>query len=230
MKIAIHQPQYMPWLGFYHKMASADLFVLLNDVQFKKNEWQNRNRIRSSTGWQWLSVPTTYKFPQLICEVGIDMSQEWQKNHLASLVTCYSNSRFGKQYLSLFEEYYSNSFSMIDKINNDSVYLLATIMEINTPMVVSSDYTFTGSSTERLVNICRHFKADTYLAGAGGRHYMDLDLFKKANITVEFQEFSCPVYEQLWCKSEADFIPGLSALDLVFNCGDKSRSILMGNS
>jgi hypothetical protein len=82
MVLAIHQPQYMPWVGYFHKMASADLFVFLDDVQFKKNEWQHRNRIRNADGWQWLSVPNTYKLPQKITEVEVRTDQDWEAKHM----------------------------------------------------------------------------------------------------------------------------------------------------
>jgi hypothetical protein len=227
MRLAIHQPQYMPWLGYFHKMASVDLFVFLNDVQFKKNEWQHRNRIRNANGWQWLSVPTTYKFPQKINEVQVDFCQNWQKIHLHSLASCYGKAAYGNEYMPLFAEFFCAPASKIDKINIDSVRLLAHVLSITTDTVVSSDYSFPGESTERLINICRHFKADTYLAGAGGRDYMDISLFEKAGIAVEFQEFRCPVYPQHWAKTGQDFVPDLSAIDLISNCGPKSYDILM---
>jgi len=228
MRIAIHQPQYMPWLGYVHKMASVDCFVFLNDVQFKKNEWQHRNRIRNVEGWQWLSVPTTYKFPQKINEVEIDFGQNWQRSHLHSLEACYGATPFYKQYVPLFAELLCVPCSTIDRLNMDSVRLIAGIMGIKTEIFKSSDYPFKGESTERLVEICKHFRASTYLAGAGGHDYMDLELFKKAGISVEFQDFHSPVYPQHWAKSSEDFVPGLSAIDLIFNCGPESFKILMG--
>jgi hypothetical protein len=177
-------------------------------------------------GIQWLTVPTTYKFPQKICEVEADFSQPWQKKHIHSLEACYGKSPYYKKYIHLFAEYYCTLCSKIDRINIDSVRLLCGIMGIKTEYIISSNYKFMGESTERLVNICKHFKADTYLAGQGSRDYLDISLFNKAGIKVEFQEFKCPVYAQHWAKSSNDFIPNLSAIDLVFNCGDKSYEIL----
>jgi hypothetical protein len=228
MKIAIHQPQYMPWPGYFHKMASVDLFVVLDDVQFKKNEWQHRNRIRNSKGWQWLSVPTTYKFPQKINEVVIDNSQEWRKSHRLSLETCYGKSRFGKELMPFFDRFFERSFSTIDQLNTESVRLLAGLLGIATPVVRSSEHHIDGVSTERLVAICRNCNATTYLAGAGGHDYMDLSLFENAKIKVEFQDFHTPRYPQHWSENDHDFIPALSAIDLVFNCGPDSKNILMG--
>lgn len=230
MKIAIHQPQYMPWLGYFHKMASVDLFILLDDVQFKKNEWQHRNRIRNSRGWQWLSVPTTYKFPQKVNEVAIDNAQEWRKSHQLSLATCYGKSRFGKALMPHFERFFEMPFTTIDLLNKESIRLLAGIMGIATPVVCSSESPFEGVSTERLVAICRHYEAETYLAGAGGHDYMDCSLFERAKIRVEFQDFHTPCYPQHWSTGDEDFIPGLSAVDLIFNCGPESKTVLMSAS
>lgn len=228
MKLAIHQPQYMPWVGYLHKMASVDLFVFLDDVQFKKNEWQHRNRIRNAQGWQWLSVPNSYRFPQLITEVAVRNDTGWQADHLKSLHACYGRSPFFGDCIAPFEEFYSQSWPTIDKVNIASVRLLASVTGIGTPAAVSSEHHFSGTSTERLVNICRHFGATTYLAGAGGKDYMDLALFAGAGIAVEFQEFAPPVYSQHWAGTAGEFVPGLSAIDLVFNCGPDSLHVLMG--
>ncbi len=227
MKLAVHQPHYMPGPGYFHTMASADLFVFLNDVQFEKNEWQNRNRIRNAKSWQWLSVPTTYKFPQKLNEVQVDFTRNWQKNHLHSLDACYGTTPFYKKYIPMFAEFYCALASKIDRINIDSVRLLAGIMGITTETVISSDYGFKGESTERLVNICKHFKATAYLADADGRDYLDVSLMKEAGISVTFQEFKCPVYPQHWSTGPRDFVPDLSAIDLIFNCGPHCRDIIM---
>ncbi|MBD3393253.1 MAG: hypothetical protein GF418_14105, partial [Chitinivibrionales bacterium] len=163
MKIAIHQPQYMPWVGYFHKMASVDVFVFLDDVQFKKNEWQHRNRIRNAQGWQWLSVPTSYKFPQRIHEVRVKSELEWEKKHLRSLEMCYGKARFFDEYIDAFRRYYLVKRETMSAVAIDSVCLLADLMGIQTRREVSSSYAFEGVSTGRLVSICRHFNADTYL-------------------------------------------------------------------
>ena len=228
MKIAIHQPQYMPWCGYFHKIASADLFVLLDDVQFKKNEWQHRNRIRTSQGWQWLSAPNQHRFPQKINEVRVNNATQWQEKHWRSLAASYGKATFFDLYKEEFKRFFEGGWDLLAQLNIDSVKLLARLLGIATPLKVSAPYNFQGASTERLVNICRHFNADIYLSGAGGREYLDIGIFEKAGIGVEFQEFTCPVYEQHWSRGAAEFIPGLSAVDLLFNCGYKSLNLLMG--
>ncbi|MBN1575392.1 MAG: WbqC family protein [Chitinispirillaceae bacterium] len=227
MILAIHQPQYMPWSGYFHKMASADRFVLLDNVQFKKNEWQHRNRIRGPNGAQWISVPTTYKFPQLINEVGIADEGQWRIKHLRSIEACYRKSPFFNDFFPKFEAFFARSFTMLSPCNIDSIRLLAECLGITTPIEIASSFSVEGSSTERLINICRRFGADTYLAGAGGRDYMNMNLFDAAGISVIFQEFDPPRYPQLWCREEGDFIPALSAIDLIFNCEGGANAVIM---
>lgn len=229
MIVTIHQPQFMAWSGYFQKIASADLFVILDNVQFRKNEWQHRNRIKGPNGAQWLSVPTTYKFPQLICEVGIADDPHWSTKHLHSIESCYKKSRYFDQYYPLLKTFYEKSYIMLSDCNIASVQLLAECLQIKTPFLPASSFSVDGSSSERLINICRHVGADVYLAGAGGRDYMDLALFNDAGIEVRFQKFHPPVYPQLWCKSESDFVPALSIIDMLFNCGPDSLSILTGN-
>jgi hypothetical protein len=230
MKITIHQPQYMPWCGYFHKMARADLFVFLDDVQFKKNEWQNRNRIRNADGWQWLSVPNSYSFPQLINQVAVRNDLDWPEKHLRSLAMCYAHAPYYSQYIELFRPFFGRPQTSMDRVAADSALLLKGILGITTPVDYSSRYNFEGTATQRLVDICAHFKADTYLAGAGGREYMDESLFVKSGIRLEYQDFTCPRYGQHWAKAAQDFIPSLSALDLIFNCGPSSLKILMGDA
>lgn len=226
MIVTIHQPQYMPWIGYFHKISTADLFVVLDDVQFKKNEWQHRNRIRNAEGTQWLSVPNRFHFPEKINEVKIRYDEPWQEKHLRSLEACYGKAKFYPLYVDELRSFYRDSPETIDRVNLGSIQLLNRLMGIETPIELSSRHQFPGSSTERLIHICKHFGAKTYLAGAGAFHYMDFDAFKSAGIEVRVQEFACPVYPQRWAKSENDFIPNLSALDLLFNCGPQSLELI----
>jgi hypothetical protein len=227
MIVAIHQPQYMPWSGYFHKIAKADLFVVLDDVQFKKNEWQHRNRIRTSQGWQWLSVPNHYTFPQKISEVTLNNTVDWRGKHLHSLETAYGKAPFFTTYWNVFEEFFARSWDTMADLNGDCVAMLSRLLGISTKTERSSAYHFEGASTGRLVNICRHFKADRYLSGSGGKAYLDERLFEEAGIRVEYQEFSPQRYPQHWSASDEEFIPGLSVVDLLFNRGNESRSVLM---
>jgi hypothetical protein len=226
MIIAVHQPQYLPWIGYFHKIDQADVFVLLDTVQFKKNEWQNRNKIKTAQGWQWLTVPVLYRYPQLIQEVPINNKAPWQRKHRQAIISNYKKAPHYELLEPFFEEIFSSSWEIISQLNIEVVRRLAKILGIDTPLHVASELgAFPEDPDERLIAIAQHFGAETYLAGAGGRNYMDLKKYEKAGIAVIFQDFTHPVYDQLF----GEFEPFMSVIDLIFNHGDESLKILRGD-
>jgi aryl carrier-like protein len=213
----------MPWLGYLDKMDRCDLFVFLDNVQYKKNEYQNRNRIKSSRGWQWLTVPTHYKFPQKINEVQINNSVNWRTKHLHSLMMNYGKSSFYKKYIEHFEELYQQDCTLLSKLNMASVILIKELLGIKSETVIASDMNdLSEEPSQRLVDICVRLGANTYLAGTDSIKYMDVDRFRDAGINVTFQEFQHPVYTQMFHKFESS----MSAIDLIFNCGEQSMEII----
>ncbi len=225
MIVAVHQPQYLPWLGYFDKMDRADVFVLLDTVQFKKNEWQNRNRIKTASGPQWLTVPVTYRFPQRIGEVGINNRERWQHRQRQAILTNYRQAPCWDFPAPLIEELLTPAWERLSLLNIASVAGLAKLLGISTPLFVASELPgFPEDPDRRLIAIVKHFGADTYLAGGGGRDYMDLDLYRQSGINVAFQEYRHPVYEQRF----GPFVPFLSVLDLLFNHGPASLAILRG--
>jgi hypothetical protein len=221
--VAVHQPQYLPWLGYFDKMRRADVFCYLDDVQYKKNEWQNRNRIKTAQGWQWLTVPVCYHFTEKINEVKINNTTGWQKKHLQALVTNYSRAPFYKTHSAIFEDAFAGDWEFISELNINLLERLRAALEINAkPTVISSDLTLRDEPTDRLIDICLALGADTYLAGQGGADYMDLQRFEKSGIKVIFQDFKHPVYTQLF----ADFESHMSIVDLLFNCGPESIQVI----
>ncbi|MEW6750746.1 MAG: WbqC family protein [Candidatus Latescibacterota bacterium] len=223
MIAAIHQPQFMPWLGYFDKMDRADAFVLLDTVQFKKNEFQNRNRIKTAQGPMWLTVPVTYRFPQRIGEVGVDRSGDWRRRHLQALRTNYARAAWWEESAASLEEVYGPDWESLAPLNAASIAYLRSRLGIATPLHWASRLgVHSEEPTARLVEICRLLGADTYLAGAGGRDYMDLEAFARAGVTVLVQEYEHPVYPQCF----GAFTSHLSALDLVLNCGPDSLDIL----
>lgn len=224
MIIGIHKPQYMPWLGYFDKMARSDVFVLLDDVQFKKNEWQNRNQVKTAQGKQWLTVPVQYHFPEKINEVKVNNQVNWQKKQQHTLEINYSKAKYYDQYTYILKDVLTSVWETIDKLNIFVVAKIAEALGIKTTIVRSSDLGIASLKTQRLIDICRKFNADTYIAGEGGEQYMETDLFDRQGIKVEFQQYKHPVYPQLY----GEFISHLSIIDLLFNCGDKSLEILKG--
>jgi hypothetical protein len=223
MIVSIHQPQYLPWLGYFDKIERSDVFVFLDNVQFKKNEWQNRNKIKTSDGWQWLSVPVIHSFTQKISEVEINNTVQWGRKHLMALVTHYSKAPFYKNYIDFFEQTYTREWTYLVDINIHMIeYLVEALRLSDKKFVLSSDLESREGSTERLIDICKQLGGDVYLSGKDGAKYMDLDIFKEEGIQVIFQDYKHPRYEQLY----GDFEPFLSIIDLLFNCGPDSLSIL----
>ena len=228
MLVAIHQPQYLPWLGYFDKIRRADVFCFLDNVQYKKNEWQNRNKIKNVQGWQWLTVPVNYRFPQKIKEVTAGDPLKWGKKHLQALITNYSKAPFFKEYIGYFERFYSRERKLLSEINIDAVKIICELLQIkNTSFVIASDVSNSEDPTGRLVGICKAVGGDTYLSGKDGAGYMDLAKFRENNVSVIFQDFKHPSYPQQF----GAFEPNLSVVDLLFNCGPESLDrILRMNS
>jgi hypothetical protein len=223
MIVAVHQPQYLPWIGYFHKIDTADVFVLLDNVQFKKNEWQNRNKIKTAQGWQWLTVPVMYRYPQLINEAPINNKVNWQHKHRQAILSNYRKAPYYGILEPLFAEIFSSSWEIISQLNITAVRRLTEILGIDTPLHVASELGhFPEHPDDRLIAIAEHVGADTYLAGAGGRDYMDLRKYDRAGVRVIFQDFTHPVYDQLF----GEFEPFMSVIDLIFNHGDESLRIM----
>jgi hypothetical protein len=220
MRLAAHQPQYLPWLGYFDKLDRVDRFVLLDVVQYKKNEWQNRNRIRTRDGWQWLTVPVHYRFPMSIREVTLDdEGGRWRRKHREALRTHYARSPHRAAILPELEALLDETHPSLAHLNARTVRLLADRLGVRTPISLASEVPgLPEGPDERLIGLCRQFGCVEYLAGAGGAAYMDLDAWRRAGIAVEFQDFRHPVYPQAYPGFEAH----LSALDLLCNCGPGS--------
>ena len=225
MIVAVHQPQFLPWLGYFDKIDRADVFVLLDNVQFKKNEWQNRNKIKTAQGWQWLTVPVLYKYPQLINEVTINNRVNWQHKHKQALVSNYKKAPYFEMVTNMLGDIFSSAWEYISQLNAAVVKTTARALGIDTQIYIASELEeFPQDPDERLVAITKYFGAGTYLAGIGGKGYMNLETYKKNGIEVIFQDFKHPVYQQLF----GDFEPFMSSIDLLFNHGDKSLTVLRG--
>jgi hypothetical protein len=225
MIAAIHQPQFMPWLGYFDKILGSDIFVFLDNVQFKKNEFQNRNKIKTPQGWMWLTVPVSYTYPERIDEVKINNRIGWRKKHVRTLAINYQRAPYFHDLFPAVERFYAADSEFISEVNRESVLLLLGMLGMHKKTQIASALgDFPEEPSERLAAICESLGADTYLSGAGGRNYLDLRPFNNRGIAVVFQVFIHPVYPQLY----GDFIPSLSLLDLLFNCGLDSLNILEG--
>jgi WbqC-like protein family len=226
MKIAIHQPHYLPWLGYFAKWAAADLFVFLDTVQYEKNGWQNRNRIKTREGPRWLTVPVRAKLGTPIRDVLVDSSQNWCSRHLATIASAYSGAQGWRRYREELDAFYDRAWDHLAPVAIASAEWLAGKLGVTTPTRLASQMGFLaeaqGDATARLVGLCRAVGADTYLAGQDGSLYMDIAQFEAAGIAVETQQYEHPVYGQ----EHGEFAPFLSTLDLLLNHGDEALGIL----
>jgi hypothetical protein len=221
--VAVHQPQYLPWLGYFDKMRIADVFCYLDNVQYKKNEWQNRNRIKTAQGWQWITVPVCFRFPQKINEVEINNSVNWKKKHFQALTTNYSKAPYFEDYIEPLKDFFKREWDLLCELNIGLLECLRKLLDLNDkPTVLASSLDIRDDPTDRLIDICKLLGADAYLAGQDGATYMDLERFKDNGIVVITQEFRHPVYSQPF----GEFQSHMSVVDLLFNCGPESLDVI----
>ncbi|MFH1777511.1 MAG: WbqC family protein [Candidatus Omnitrophota bacterium] len=224
MILSVHQPQYLPWLGYFDKILNSDGFVFLDTVQYKHREYQNRNKIRTKDGWIWLTVPVITKGcgRQKISEVCIDNCINWQKKHWQSLKSCYGHTPFFKQYCGFFENIYSVKWEKLITLNVHITKFIIQEFGIKTQVHFESELGIAAAKTERIIEICRKLKADTYLSGIGGKDYLEEEKLEQAGIELRYQDFVHPVYPQQHMKDPGDFLPYMSVVDLLFNEGNGS--------
>tara|TARA_B100000963_G_C22490574_1_gene609076 strand:+ start:42 stop:719 length:678 start_codon:yes stop_codon:yes gene_type:complete len=220
MIVGIHQPQYLPWIPYFQKIKQCDTFIILDNVEFHKNGLQNRNKIKSSVGYQWLTVPVRHKRNQKILDVLINNKINWRRKHYESISLNYSKSIFFNDYQESFKKIYNRDWDKLVDLNMELIYLVMKILNINTKILKSSDMIEEGKSTKLLVNLCKQVGATTYLSGIGAKDYLDEDEFLSNNIELVFNSPLLPTkYKQIYNKIE--FLNDLSVVDIIMNCGNQ---------
>ena len=224
MKLAIHQANYFPYPGFFHKINQADVFVIQDDVKFV-NRTTNRNKIISSSEYTWINVPITKGHKSLpIMDVKINNEIPWGKINLKKICAGYNKAKFFHLYKDYFENLYKKEWNNIFDLNFETIKQVLRWLDIKVEIVIESELRVSGQPTERLVKVCKKLGADTYISGIGGKRYLDEKLFEKNEITLKYQNYDPITYAQHISKS---FIPNLSIIDLLFNEGtDRSQEIL----
>jgi hypothetical protein len=227
--VGIHQPHYLPWLRYFEKIARSDLFVLLDDVQYEKNGFQNRNKIKTAQGWAYLTVPVKKPLLVPINEILIDNSTPWAEKHLRAIELNYRRAPFFEQHWEALVDLYASQWELLSALNEAMLRYFLDALGINTPLLRSSELPTSGHSTDRLVDICKAVGADVYLSGAhAAGAYLNEEAFRSAGITLGLQEWEAPVYAQRF--PNAGFIPDLSIIDLLLNAGRQSFDLLLGSS
>jgi hypothetical protein len=222
--VVVLQPGYLPWLGFFDQMSRADVFVYYDDVQYDKHGWRNRNRIKTHQGTLWLSVPVRHSgrgMPRIL-DVELDNRTAWARKHAATLRQAYARAPYAAEYLPALQEMLLRPWQRLVDLDIAVAGTLAAMLSIAPRVVRSSDLGIDGARSERLLRICQHLGASRYLSGSAAREYLDVPLFERSGIAVEWQDFAHPVYTQ----QHGAFVPYLSAVDLLLNCGPDSRRVL----
>ena len=227
MRLAIHQPNYLPYLGFFHKMLFSDVYVILDTVQFVKSgplAWMNRNKIRTREGWMWLTVPVLTKgmYPVKINNALIDNSQDWRRKHLAALTYNYEKAAYFNDYIPFFRQLYNQQWEKLSLLNEQIIKYLFEQLDISVKLIKASELNIQGKASQLLINICKEVGADEYIYGKHGEDYMDFSGFQESKIKLSYQDFNHPQYRQLY----EPFIQDMSVIDLLFNEGKNSSRIL----
>ncbi len=233
MIVAIHQPHFLPWLGYLHRMAQVDAFILLDHVQFERRNYQNRTMIRMNDEARWLTVPVEQRSrDERVIDKQVDNrldgAKAWSANHFATLRHAYRQARFFDPYAAEFKRLFDARWDRLVDLNQAGLDLLREAFGIRTKLVRSSELAVQGARMELILNICRAVGADTLLAGMGGsRGYLDAEAFARAGVSIEYHDFQHPEYAQcVGAPGAVPFIKGLSAIDMLFNCGPQSCDLL----
>ncbi len=222
--LTAHQPVYLPWLGLFHKIAATDTFVSFDGVQYLPKDWNNRNRIKTANGPQWLTVPVLKKRhrEKPIREIEINNALPWRRKHWTALSLAYGRAPFWDDYAPVLADVYEREWRLLTELDEHLLRIFLDLLGIRIQFLRASDFALSGRKSELVLDMCRTLGAEVYVFGALGRDYADVDAFEHAGVSVRFQDYRHPVYPQL----HGDFVPYLSIVDLLFNCGPDSFEIL----
>jgi hypothetical protein len=225
LKAAVHQPQYFPYPGFFQKLTMADVFVIMDDVQYDKR-FTNRNRILNPRGPLELTVPINkaHKFlPNMSVEINNGLS--WREDHWKKILLSYSKAKSFHLYRDYLQALYKKEWSMLFELDLETTKKTMEWLGIKIPIVRESELNVSGTSNERLTNVCKKLGADTYVSGSGGVSYMDEGVFERNNIKLLHQNYVPVPYPQRFSET---FVPNLSIIDMLANAGLDSIRLILG--
>jgi len=225
MILTAHQPVYLPWLGLFHKIAISDAFCYFDDVQYLVKDWNNRNKIKTQSGEIWLTVPVLTKEyrEKPIRLIEINNSVDWRKKHWKSIYLSYKKTTYFNKYSDFFEDVYKKEWQYLTELNEYMLKWFLKELGIKVKYYKASELNFVGYKSDLVLDMCKKLGADLYIFGALGKDYAKEGDFAKEGIKIYFQDYKHPVYPQLY----GNFLPYISIIDLLFNCGPKSFEILM---
>jgi hypothetical protein len=227
MNCVILQPSYIPWRGYFHQIAKADVFIFLDDVQYDRRGWRNRNRIKTRQGSIWLTIPVQAKGSRQSCvtidQIRIDNAQGWQRKHLDALRHSYRRAPYFEEYEPVLAEFYGREYELLADFTIDVTRYLARSLGITTTRFMrASTLAAEGAKTDRLLSLLQQVKATHYISGPSAKSYLEEDRFRSAGITLEYMEYSYPEYPQFY----PPYDPAVSVLDLLFMCGPRASELI----
>lgn len=223
MRVGVIQSSFIPWRGYFDFIASVDVFIFLDDVQYSKNSWRNRNKIKTPNGLQWLTVPVRQeRLGQLIDETLVDNSRDWANKHFGSWKANYSKAPYFSEVLDMLAGCGGEQEETISQLNVELIRRICEYLNISTPMLLSSELSLIGSKTDRLIGLLQKLNATAYLSGPSADVYLDKDAFRRHGISLEYKSYDYLPYPQLW----GGFEGAVTILDLIANCGPEAKNII----
>lgn len=223
MILTAHQPVFLPWLGFFAKLAAADMFCVFDDVPLEYHSYANRVQVKTAQGAQWLTVPVQLQGhttkPIRMVEIA---PGNWKHKHLRTLELAYGKAPYFARYFEPLAQIYAKDWRYLAGLNAALLNWLLAELGISLPIVIASEQDFAGHKSELVLDMCKKLGATRYIFGAKGRDYADVQAFRAAGVEPVFQDYSHPVYRQQW----GEFVPGLSVVDLLFNEGPRALKML----
>lgn len=220
----ISQPRYLPACNYIHRMLVADVFICLDTVQFTPRDFENRNRIKTQHGGMFLTVPVKRRFrEEPIREIRIDNEQNWRRKHWVALRTNYAKAPYFSHHTDFFTSLYQKTWNYLIDLNEEIIHYVTKLFALPCQFVRASELLSTKEKGQGLlISLCEKVDANIYLSGPLGQNYIDKERFQKADLSLVYHHYQHPEYEQLW----GNFLPYMGIVDLLFNCGPKSRQVL----
>lgn len=223
MRIGILQSNYIPWRGYFDFIDSVDVFVFYDRVQYTSRDWRNRNRIKTKKGPIWLTVPVKHiRRNQSIEETVIDQDVRWKAKHILSVKHAYKKTPYFEGYFPQYQKIIEEDWETISELNQKLIQWVMNLLNIRTVLLSSFSLARDTGRTENLLAILKQLGATSYLSGPAAAAYLDIDLFRQANISLAFKNYDYAPYPQL----HGAFVPDVSVLDLLFNMGPAAREYL----
>jgi hypothetical protein len=223
--VVISQPRYLPASNYLHRMTLCDIFIYLDTVQFTERDYENRNQIKTPQGSTWITVPVQHQHhKQPLKEISIHQTSRWNKNHWGTLQRNYARAAHFADHASFLKDLYSRPWDKLVELNYAILEYLVQVLDIRCTFLKASELKpMHHNGQELLIDLVRQVGGTHYLSGALGRNYIQEDTFRASNLRLSYHEYVHPVYPQLW----GNFLPYMSVIDLIFNCGNQSREILL---